>query len=267
MNDTTQFVPDANNVALRAVGLGKVYGSERALSDISLDVRRGEILGVIGPSGGGKSTLLRALAALETLNSGYVEYHTPLQMLHCAPSHPDHARRTRPNQIHRSVGIVFQNLNLWDHWTVEQNLLLAPLTVLGEDRALAQRRARDFCSQFSLDGILAKRAWTLSGGQRQRVAIIRALMMDPRILLLDEITSALDPSLTYDVMQVIRGLRDSGLTMIVVTHHIEFASRLCDRLAFISRGAIIQCGPPADLSSKPATDEVRRFLQVLAETR
>jgi len=171
------------------------------------------------------------------------------------------------NALRKDIGFVFQGFNLWEERTVLGNLVLAPMVVLAQPRGAAEERARELCRQFGLGDKIEAKVTQLSGGQRQRVAIIRALMMEPKIMLLDEVTSALDPVLTVEVMQAIRQLREKGLTMIVVTHHLEFASSLCDRIMFLSRGEAVQIDTPENLRSAPASPEVKQFLEVLRDAR
>jgi len=261
---------------LTVSGLCKSYGELRILKDIAFSLHEREILGVIGPSGGGKSTLLKCLNFLEWPNQGTIHYHDRLRVK------VDHEGKLEmvadgngnhdiDNQdlclFRRQVGFVFQGFNLWDDRTVLGNLSLAPRAVLKESRNTIEERAKTLCEQFGLGTKLHAHVQQLSGGQRQRVAIIRALMMKPDIMLLDEVTSALDPILTVEVMQTIRQLRDRGLTMIVVTHHLEFASTLCDRIMFLSDGFAVQIDTPDDLRNNPATNEVSNFLDVLKRAR
>lgn len=148
-----------------------------------------------------------------------------------------------------------------------ETCVLAPMVVLKQSREVVEQRARDLCRQFALEEKIEAKVSQLSGGQRQRVAIIRALMMEPRIMLLDEITSALDPVLTVEVMQAIRQLRQKGLTMVLVTHHLEFASSLCDRIMFLSHGEAVQVDTPTNLRASPASAEVKQFLEILRDAR
>jgi ABC-type polar amino acid transport system ATPase subunit len=262
---------------LRVDGLWKRFGRVEVLRGISFALRQGEILGVIGPSGGGKTTLLRCLDLLESVDQGQISYHGP----HYLTVASDGTRGLRIsgkadngelsekaiNALRQDIGFVFQGFNLWEERTVLGNLVLAPTVVLGQSRGDAVGRARELCEQFGLGDKIEAKVTQLSGGQRQRVAIIRALMMQPKVMLLDEITSALDPVLTVEVMQAIRQLRDKGLTMIVVTHHLEFASSLCDRIMFLSRGEAVQVDTPDSLRASPASPEVKRFLEVLRDAR
>jgi ABC-type polar amino acid transport system ATPase subunit len=255
----------------------KRFGQVEVLRGVSFVLRQGEILGVIGPSGGGKTTLLRCLDLLETLDGGQINYRGSHNLMVVS----DDARGLRSdsgtdkgplsedgtNALRKDIGFVFQGFNLWEERTVLGNLVLAPMVVLAQPRGAAEERARELCRQFGLGDKIEAKVTQLSGGQRQRVAIIRALMMEPKIMLLDEVTSALDPVLTVEVMQAIRQLREKGLTMIVVTHHLEFASSLCDRIMFLSRGEAVQIDTPENLRSAPASPEVKQFLEVLRDAR
>jgi polar amino acid transport system ATP-binding protein len=259
---------------IRVANLTKAFGLHPVLNDISFSLSDGEILGIIGPSGGGKSTLLRSLNLLVKIDKGSIDYHLES---HISVTGEDgvlmDTYRDAPLtdsvicEIRGQIGLVFQTFNLWEDKTVRKNLILAPTFVRRQSREAVGEKAIELCESFGLGDKLDSYAWQLSGGQRQRVAIIRALMMNPKVLLLDEITSALDPILTFDVMQLITKLRGLGLTMIIVTHHIDFASSVCDRIMFLENGAIVQLDTPVVIQSKPATRTVERFLDILRSTR
>lgn len=266
----------ADREILRVGGICKRFDSNEVLRGVSFALREREILGVIGPSGGGKTTLLKCLDLLESIDAGRIEYHGPHNLVVTAngvtglreaesASHP--LSEDTINTLRQDIGLVFQGFNLWEERTVMGNLTLAPMVVLGARRSVSEAKAVDLCRQFGLADKAHAKVWQLSGGQRQRVAVIRALMMQPKLMLLDEITSALDPVLTVEVMQAIRKLRDQGLTMILVTHHIEFASSLCDRILFLSEGRAVQLDTPENLRKRPATEEVRTFLEILRAAR
>jgi ABC-type polar amino acid transport system ATPase subunit len=253
---------------LEVANLGKSFGGIRVLDGVSFALHDREILGVIGPSGGGKTTLLRCLDLLEQHDQGTVDY------LGAAFRYLTGGRLVRGgggnddldlplSELRRHIGYVFQLFNLWEDRTVLQNLCLAPWVVLEESRARAEARALELLGRFGLRDRAMEKVWKLSGGQRQRVAIVRALMMAPRILLCDEITSALDPLLAYEVLEMIRSLRNDGLAMLIVTHHIEFAATVCDRLAYLDKGRILQIDTPARVLGSPAAPEIERFLRVL----
>jgi polar amino acid transport system ATP-binding protein len=255
----------------------KSFADTPVLRGISFALKEKEILGVIGPSGGGKTTLLRCLDLLETIDRGRIDYYGAHNLSVTSNGLSDvrvnDQNERRPisehavNALRRDIGFVFQGFNLWNERTVLRNLVLAPTVVLGHSHDAASAKARELCERFGLANKLDAKIWQLSGGQQQRVAIIRALMMRPRLILLDEITSALDPVLTVEVMQAIKQLREEGLTMILVTHHIEFASSLCDRILFLSQGCAVQIDTPENIRNYPVTNEVRRFLDILTAAR
>jgi polar amino acid transport system ATP-binding protein len=235
---------------IKAAGLVKRYGAQTVLKGIDLDVAQGEVVCVIGPSGSGKSTLLRCLNLLERPTEGRVflgdEEIT-------APGAP-------VDQLRSRMGMVFQSFNLFPHRTVLDNLTMAPVTVRGAGREEARARARDLLARVGLADKAGEHPARLSGGQQQRVAIARALAMDPEAMLFDEVTSALDPELVKDVLDVMRELARGGMTMIVVTHEMGFAREVGDRLLFMDEGAIVEEGVPAQVLSAPREERTRRFL-------
>jgi len=262
---------------LRVDDIWKAFGDTPVLKGVSFTLREKEILGIIGSSGSGKTTLLKCLDLLETIDKGLIEYYGPHKLSvtangatglrNCADGDTKPMLEDAVNALRKDIGFVFQGFNLWEERTVLGNLILAPMVVQGQPREVAENRAHELCRQFGIENKVEARVWQLSGGQRQRVAIMRALMMEPKLMLLDEITSALDPVLTVEVMQAIRQLRERGLTMIIVTHHIEFASSLCDRIMFLSQGRAVQIDTPENLRRSPATDEVKMFLDILRAAR
>jgi polar amino acid transport system ATP-binding protein len=221
------------------------------LRGIDLAVAPHEVICLIGASGSGKSTLLRCVNLLERIDAGAI--------------YLDGQSITRPgvnqNLLRQHIGIVFQSFNLFPHMTVERNVTLAPVKVLGLSRAEAAAQARVLLDRF---GLLDKRADypdRLSGGQQQRVAIVRALAMRPRLILLDEVTSALDPELVSEVLDVIRELAEGGMTMLIATHEMGFARDIASRVCFLADGQIIEQAPPAQLFSEPSDERTRRFLR------
>ncbi|HWH32605.1 MAG TPA: amino acid ABC transporter ATP-binding protein [Egibacteraceae bacterium] len=242
----------APRVALR--GLRKRFGNAEVLRGIDLEIAAGEVVCVIGPSGSGKSTMLRCVNRLEEPSGGAVEI--------------DGQDITGPgvdiNAIRSRVGMVFQHFNLWPHKTALANVALAPRKVKGLSRAEAEKIARARLEEVGLADKADARPSHLSGGQQQRVAIARALAMDPDVMLFDEVTSALDPELVKEVLDVMRGLAREGMTMIVVTHEMGFAREAAHRVVFLDHGRVVEEGPPQRLFDDPHTERLRTFLgQVL----
>ena len=272
-----QFTESSNNEFLRAIQISKSFGAVSVLNEVSFSLQEREILGIIGPSGCGKTTLLRCLDMLEIINQGFIDYYgiqnlsiTPegiSRLVESANGDRVSISEEEISELRKDIGFVFQGFNLWEERSVLGNLILAPMVVQRQSREIAEEKARELCHQFGLEDKIEAKGWQLSGGQKQRVAIIRALMMEPKLMLLDEITSSLDPVLTVDVMEAIKQLRERGLTMIIVSHHIEFVSSICDRIMFLSQGRIIQIDTPENLRESPATIEVKRFLEILGEAR
>jgi polar amino acid transport system ATP-binding protein len=237
--------------ALRIEGLHKSFGALEVLRGIDLTVAEHEVVCLIGSSGSGKSTLLRCINLLEPIDSGRI----------VVEGDEITAQGVDINRIRRRIGIVFQAFNLFPHMTVIDNVTLAPRHVLGQNRAQAEADAEALLARF---GLAEKRDVVpdrLSGGQQQRVAIVRALAMKPDILLLDEVTSALDPELVAEVLDVIRGLATSGMTMVIATHEMGFARDIADRVCFLDEGVILEMGPPATILRDPQEPRTRQFLQ------
>jgi ABC-type polar amino acid transport system ATPase subunit len=233
-------------------GLSKRFGIHLVLDSVDLLVERGETVAIIGPSGSGKSTLLRCVNRLEEPCGGTVLFEG--EPVVAGP----HLRAQRAR-----MGMVFQHFNLFSHMTVLGNIIEAPIQVLGLSREEAVARGRRLLERVGLadkaDSIPAR----LSGGQKQRVAIARCLAMEPKLLLLDEITSALDPELVGEVLQVIRTLAEQGMTMMIVTHEMGFAHEVADRIAFMDGGHIAEEGPPEEILVRPTTVRLRRFLSAV----
>ncbi|GHJ39281.1 peptide ABC transporter ATP-binding protein [Streptomyces sp. TS71-3] len=236
-------------VELRSVH--KSYGSVEVLKGVDLTVARGEVVAVIGPSGGGKSTLLRCVNLLEQVTSGQVLL--------------ENEDLTGPgvdlNTVRRRIGMVFQQFNLFPHLSAVDNLTLAPRKLLRMPKDQARERATALLDRVGLAGRADAYPRQLSGGQQQRVAIARALMMDPHVMLFDEVTSALDPELVGEVLDVMRDLARSGMTMLCVTHEMGFARELGDRLVFVDGGVIAEQGRPADVLDRPQNERTRQFLR------
>jgi polar amino acid transport system ATP-binding protein len=240
---------------LRIEGLRKSFGTHEVLGGIDLAVAQHEVICLIGASGSGKSTLLRCVNLLERIDAGSVWLDGQLIT---APG-------VDQNLVRRHVGIVFQSFNLFPHMTVERNVTLAPMKVLGLPQAEAVEQAKVLLDRFGLAEKRADYPDRLSGGQQQRVAIVRALAMRPRLMLLDEVTSALDPELVSEVLDVIRELAEGGMTMLIATHEMGFARDIASRVAFLADGQIIEQGPPAQLFSQPSDERTRRFLRRIVD--
>ena len=243
-------------VAVSIEGLHKSFGELQVLKGIDLVVREHEVVCLIGASGSGKSTLLRCVNLLERIDSGRV----------VVEGEEITARGVDLDRIRRGIGIVFQAYNLFPHMTVVDNITLAPRKVLKLKPDQAEERAMRLLRRFGLEEKAEQYPDSLSGGQQQRVAIVRALAMEPDLLLLDEITSALDPELVAEVLDVIRGLAESGMTMIFATHEMGFASDIADRICFLEQGQLLEEGPPSQLFGDPQQPRTREFLQRVIES-
>jgi polar amino acid transport system ATP-binding protein len=245
---------------VRAQGVCKYFGRQAALKGISMTVRRGEVLCILGPSGSGKSTFLRCVNHLEKIDSGrlYVDgelvgYRQSGDKLH--ELHERDVARKRAQ-----IGMVFQRFNLFPHMTALRNVMMAPVLVRREQRPVVAERARTLLTRVGLGDRVDAYPGQLSGGQQQRVAIARALAMEPKLMLFDEPTSALDPELVGEVLDVMRTLAADGMTMMVVTHEIGFAREVADEVVFIDGGVAVEAGPPAQVLNDPREQRTRDFL-------
>ncbi len=234
--------------------LRKRFGTNEVLKGIDLHVLRGEVVAIIGKSGSGKSTLLRCINGLEAFQEG------TLQVDGQALRHGDAAAM---RSLRQHVGMIFQSFNLFPHLSVGRNILLAPGLVKGRKGPEAEARARALLARVGLSEKFDAWPDQLSGGQQQRVAIARALAMDPAVLLCDEITSALDPELVGEVLKVVETLAEEGMTLLMVTHEMNFARKVADRVVFMHAGRIHEMGPPAELFNAPRTPELQQFLSAL----
>ena len=246
---------------IRVEGLSKSFGTHEVLKDINLRVAKGEVLAIIGPSGSGKSTLLRCLTFLEPPNNGRI--YIQGRLLGYRIREDGELKRDSEKSINRmrsEIGMVFQHFNLWPHKTVLENIIEAPLLVKRMKREGAVNIARDLLVKVDLLEKIDQYPSKLSGGQQQRVAIARALAMHPTVMLFDEVTSALDPELVSEVLEVIRKLAREGMTMVVVTHEIGFMRQVADRVIFMDNGMIVEEGPPEVLLAEPKSDRTKRFL-------
>jgi ABC-type polar amino acid transport system ATPase subunit len=228
----------------------KYFGHLHVLKDVSLDVARGEVVVIIGPSGSGKSTMLRCLNYLEPVQSGEI-WVDGIRLDH---------HKTNIRQVRAEVGIVFQAFNLFPHLTAVRNVMLAPVVVRKRPEAEVRQEAVAILTKVGLQDKIDAYPSQLSGGQQQRVAIARALCMQPKLMLFDEVTSALDPELVREVLDVMKQLARDGMTMIVVTHEMGFAREVADRVIFMDEGRIIEEGTAADVFDRPREQRTREFL-------
>jgi len=240
---------------LRLEGVRKSFGKLEVLRGIDLEVAEHEVVCLIGASGSGKSTLLRCIDLLDPIDAGRIIVHGE-----------DVSRRgVDANRVRRRIGIVFQAFNLFPHMTVMRNITLGPTEALGMPRREAETLADDLLERFGLIDKRDEYPDRLSGGQQQRVAIVRALAMKPDIMLLDEVTSALDPELVSGVLDTIRELARGGMTMVIATHEMGFARDIAHRICFLDEGVILEEGPPEQIFSSPREERTRRFLQSIIE--
>jgi polar amino acid transport system ATP-binding protein len=234
--------------------LRKSYGTNEVLKGIDLQVKSGEVIAIIGKSGSGKSTLLRCINGLETFQEGALRVDgKPLL----------HESAIAMRALRQRVGMIFQNFNLFPHLTVGKNIMLAPTLVKKKDGTSAVTQARKLLERVGLGEKFDATPDQLSGGQQQRVAIARALAMEPAVLLCDEITSALDPELVGEVLRVVESLADEGMTLLMVTHEMNFARKVSDRVIFMHKGRVHEMGPPEQLFGAPQTPELKQFLSSL----
>jgi polar amino acid transport system ATP-binding protein len=236
-------------------GLTKRFGDNEVLSDIDLTIELHQVVCLIGASGSGKSTLLRCLNLLEPVDAGtiVIDGQTVTN------------GKVDVNALRRRIGIVFQSFNLFPHMTVMQNIVLAPRKNRGLSKQEAEEKARELLGRIGLLDKADEFPDRLSGGQQQRVAIVRALAMDPKLMLLDEITSALDPQLVADVLNLVGDLAKSGMTMVIATHEMSFAREVADKICFLDSGSILEEGPPGEIFSRPREPRTREFLARVLE--
>ena len=237
--------------ALQLHDVYKSFGRHEVLRGIDLEVAEHEVICLIGASGSGKSTLLRCVNLLEPIDRGRI----------VVGGDEVTARGVDVNHVRRRIGIVFQAFNLFPHMSVLRNVTLAPIHVLGKSRGEAESEARALLQRFGLGDRADDYPDRLSGGQQQRVAIVRALAMRPELMLLDEVTSALDPELVAEVLQVIRELAAGGMTMVIATHEMSFARDIADRVCFLDDGVILEQGPPERILTDPREPRTQQFLQ------
>ncbi|WP_341720390.1 amino acid ABC transporter ATP-binding protein [Micromonospora sp. FIMYZ51] len=243
------------DAVLRCRGLRKQFGGQVVLDSLDLTVAEHQVVALIGASGSGKSTLLRCVNLLEELHDGTIELD----------GEEISAPGVDPDTVRRRIGMVFQSYNLFPHLSVLDNITLAPRRVHRRAKAEAEAQARELLDRVGLAAKADAYPDRLSGGQQQRVAIVRALANSPRLLLLDEVTSALDPELVGEVLTMIRDLKDDGMTMLLATHEMSFARDVADQIYFLDAGQVIESAPPAHLFSTPTHPRTRQFLSRLLE--
>jgi polar amino acid transport system ATP-binding protein len=237
--------------------ISKSYGALSVINSLTMSVEEHQVVSLIGPSGSGKSTLLRCINGLESIDHGEILV--------------DGDRITGPgvdlNALRRDIGIVFQGYNLFPHMTVLDNVMLAPIQVLKQSKEVAEERALELLKRFGLAEKAKEYPDRMSGGQQQRVAIVRALAMDPMLLLLDEITSALDPELVSEVLNIVRELANEGMTMLLATHEMGFAREVSSKVCFLCGGSVYEEGPPEQIFGDPQRDRTRTFLRSIREAK
>lgn len=236
---------------LHIKNLSKRYGDTNVLKNINISVKKGEVVVIIGPSGCGKSTLLRCLNGLEEIQEGEVRLDDQVV----------NPNKKNLSKNREKIGMVFQSYDLFPHLTILQNVTLAPIKVKKRNRREVEKEALELLERVGLRSKKDDYPRQLSGGQKQRVAIVRALIMHPEVLLLDEITAALDPEMVREVLDVVLDLAKEGRTMVIVTHEMQFAKAVADRVTFLEGGKIVEEGDPKKLFEKPETDRLQRFLQ------
>lgn len=239
-----------NEKLLEIHKLYKDYGNGPILKGISLDISKGEVVVVIGPSGCGKSTLLRCMNGLEPIQSGEI----------LLDGNVITGKKTKWSEVRQKIGMVFQSYDLFPHMTVIDNILLGPLKAQKRNRAEAEKEAEVLLDRIGLLDKKNSYPRQLSGGQKQRVAIVRALMMKPEIMLFDEVTAALDPEMVREVLDVMLELAKKGSTMVIVTHEMEFAKAVADRIVFLDKGEIIEMDSPQEFFTAPKTERAQKFL-------
>jgi len=250
MSSTAQQKFRDGDVLLEVEHLQKSYGDHEVLRDINLTVRKGEVISIIGPSGCGKSTFLRSINLLEEPNGGAIWFEGTNIM----------DKNTDINLMRRRIGMVFQNFNLFPNMTVRENITLAPVKLGIMSQEEADKKANDLLTRIGLIDKADQHPQKLSGGQQQRVAIIRALAMNPDVMLFDEPTSALDPEMVKEVLNLMKDLAESGMTMIVVTHEMAFAREISDRVIFIDEGIVKEDKLPQEFFSNPENERLKEFL-------
>ena len=241
----------------------KTFGSLEVLKDISIEVNEGEVVAIIGPSGSGKSTFLRCATLLENMDEGTLSYCGESATLNESGA-AQYVDKKKLHSIRNDFGLVFQNFNLFPHFSVLKNVIDAPINVQKRDKAEVTAEARELLKKVGLENKEDSYPGQLSGGQQQRVAIARALAMNPKMLFFDEPTSALDPEITAGILKVLKDLAAEKMTMVIVTHEIDFARNVADRVIFMDGGVIVEEGKPQDVIDNPKSERTKAFLQKMA---
>lgn len=245
---------------IKASDIYKSFNGNRVLSGISFEVNKGEVVAVIGPSGSGKSTLLRCINLLERVDSGTITVEDDVMVSTNPQGRAVYADKNKLREIRLKVGLVFQSFNLFPHYSVLKNITAAPVSVAKVSREEAEKTSMELLVKMGLEDKVNAYPCELSGGQCQRVAIARALALKPDVLFFDEPTSALDPELTNEVLKVIRKLAEEHMTMVVVTHEMNFAREVADRVIFMDNGVIVEEGNPEDIFTNPRSERTRAFI-------
>ena len=241
----------------------KTFGSLEVLKDISIEVNEGEVVAIIGPSGSGKSTFLRCATLLENMDEGTLSYCGESATLNESGA-AQYVDKKKLHSIRNDFGLVFQNFNLFPHFSVLKNVIDAPINVQKRDKAEVTAEARELLKKVGLENKEDSYPGQLSGGQQQRVAIARALAMNPKMLFFDEPTSALDPEITAGILKLLREPANEKMTMVIVTHEIDFARNVADRVIFMDGGVIVEEGKPQDVIDNPKSERTKAFLQKMA---
>lgn len=246
---------------LKIKHLRKSFDDKIILKDISLSINEGEVVSIIGPSGSGKSTLLRCATFLERIDSGSITYNNEIAVQNDANGKAEYVGKKQLKSIQENFGLVFQNFNLFPHYSVLKNVTDAPISVQKRDKEEVYAEAKALLKKVGLEEKEKSYPCELSGGQQQRVAIARALAMNPKMLYFDEPTSALDPEITAGILKVMKNLAEDKMTMVIVTHEIDFARAVSDRVIFMDGGMIVEEGKPEDVIDCPKNERTKAFLQ------
>ena len=252
------------NILLDVRNIRKSFDGLQVLKDISMTVGEGEVVSILGPSGSGKSTFLRCISMLETIDGGSMTY-CGKEAVKTVDEQPVYAPKAELKEIKHTFGLVFQNFNLFPHYTVLKNITDAPVHVLKRDKEEVSREAAVLLKKMGLADKGSFYPYQLSGGQQQRVAIARALAMKPKMLFFDEPTSALDPELTAEILKVLKELAKEKMTMLIVTHEIDFARSVSNHVVFMDGGVIVEQGDPKDVIDNPSNNRTRAFLKKLEQ--